>query len=562
MTPIRYISAGPLPATVNPSAMQASGAATSAIGQTIAGIGDAGLRVAEKIRRIDEQTKMEEAFSTMELEASKFSTDLMGREDTDQWGQEWGELSQSFQSLPQLDGLSPEGKAAFKNRFTDWNTRRTIHLETLAANKKVELGKARLENSLAAYDAAGNIDAARDAITNAPTELLSTPDKERILFELDQKEQHNGIIDEIDTDPRAFLELYKEGIPGVAPEKFAQYTRYADKAARELDVVNSNDILNRIVTGEITDKAQIDDLGFYLPPTKRLSLYNTLERWQAETDDRERRKPEFIQKKIGQFYNTLQDWNPNDEQMDQTAVELGFFIDSVPPGPYQDQMKRMLAAKRNEFEDVRSYREKAADEALKAAFAERLKEPDATKFTLKEALDDGWLKDHKKLWRTGFPEDVARKIARTAREEGNPAAAKLLKDNWKDRERTNAQLDPFNLAVADAIRLENAYVDWKKEPSAEAMGQQQEALREYGEAKIKISDWIRENPDKDPEDFIGRLLGAPARKAYLKSKNTPRPEPFLLPTGPSMPTDGQEFGTEPEPPYDIDAMQDPSTFER
>jgi hypothetical protein len=484
----------------------------------------------------------------MELEASDFSRSLLTREDSTEWTKEWAELSQGFQSRATDKGLSPEGRAAFRSRFTDWNTRRTIHLETLAANKTLELSKQRGENALNVFMETQNYDGGRELLHGLQSAgVLSTPDLEAKLFEIDRIQQHNQTLETIRTNPRAWLDSNPNPAPGYDETKHQQLLSFARQQARLSDQEALDGVLDGIISNHVTTPEQIQDLTPHLRPADRAKLNSALERWNAQAQEREQNKPETIQKNVGEFYSLLSDYNPDDESLDEHRIKLGILAQSVPEGPLRDQMRRSLNARRARLSDEAATASKAAKESVISAFkADRFgpsKLPDAPAISLNAALEKGWLKDSKKLQDAGFAPGTAKTIAIFARSKGNAAAAKLFKDQWKDRPNAANNLSPFDRAVADALRLENPFLQWKGDPNPEDLEAHNKALNGLGKALIDIDEWLQRNPratDKEIAEKVGTIAGAEARRQTTTLLTAPRPtRPDPLPFAPELP-DWQE----------------------
>lgn len=523
--PIRYISAGPAPAAVSPQAAMTSGAAMAQMGKTLSAVGEQGFVLAEKIRRIDEASKMEEAFAQMELKAADFSIGLMRREDTENWPKEWATLSQSFQN--ELPELSPEGKAKFRSRFTDWNTRRTIHLETLAANKTLELANARSQHALNVYKKSGDYEGMRQVrLGQLESGEISTPEYEEAIFEIASEEEHNAVLKEIDRDARTWLQHNVDAPPGYDQPRFAQLRSYAKGRAREQNYNQSQTVMGDMVSGKIATLEEMDAATAGLPVDARIEHLNSFDRWDKERAEREAAKPENINRNVGEFYKLLRDYNPDDETADPTAIRLGFLMDSVPASPIRDQMTRSFSAVRSRNKQEIEYSKRAASDALDAAFEERLKEPEGENISLAAALKSGWLKDAKKLELAGFNPSKAYDIAQKAKNEGDAKAAAMLKANWKDRAETSVGLSPFDVAVADAIRSEDAAIKWKGDPSPEKMDAYRKALEESGKTRTKLYEWLDANSKADENAIskkLGELAGQAVRSKFLSGLVTPRP---------------------------------------
>jgi len=147
-------------------------------------------------------------------------------------------------------------------------------------------------------------------------------------------------------------------------------------------------------------------------------------------------------------------------------------------------------------------------ESLKLA-AERgdfgqVKPPVAPNIETREAVKDGFLKDIPKLQSLGFSESQAETIREVAAKD--PALGqKKFTELWKDRDQQSVNATPFDIAVSDALRLENGEVQWKENLSPEVMAAHEKAARAYGDAVIDFEKWIQLNPDAKDDAIGGKL---------------------------------------------------------
>lgn len=259
MKPPRFISAGDIPVQVNPRAVMATGAATAAFGQTIAAVGDMGLAIAHKVRLADEAAKTEDLFSQFELEANKFTIGLMTRQDSENWPDEWASLSNQFKEAAGEKKLSPDGMGRFQSRFQDWNTRRTIHLETVAANKTIETANATFANSYQSRLDAGDYGGAEEVAANwQASGLKSAPEIDALRRNTHQAQQWNGYLEDIRTDPN-WLDNNPEPPPGMDEQKYNQLKNFAQSTRSERNRDGADGVLSNIITGTITKPEEIDE---------------------------------------------------------------------------------------------------------------------------------------------------------------------------------------------------------------------------------------------------------------------------------------------------------------
>lgn len=517
--PTRYIDAGPGVALANPQASMVEAQAYARMGQTIQHIGAKGFEVAEKVRKIDENRKMTELFSQMDQEAADFSNDLMRREDTDQWGKDWREKSVGWKELAKEKGLSPEGMAAFDERFTRWNTQRSIGFETQAASKSIELGRATFDNAYQANMNRRNYAGALEDLDSAHRAgLVSAPERDKVEMNIQQTERHNGILADINNDPRAWMEANPADQPPADydPIKWRQLHGHASGIERDMDGATSDGLLDKIVSNQATLK---DIEAANLRPLQKQKLVDAFDRWNAEGAKELRADPKNIAANVGKFYAALDDWKPDAEGQDPAGVELRMIMENVPEGhPLRDKMRESMSARKSRLDGEVKTRADQGLASLKLA-AERgdfgpVKPPTAKKVETRKAVADGYLQDIPKLQSLGFSQGQAEAVREVAKKDPAMGQEKF-NELWKARPQDSVNATPFDIAVADAIRLENGTVQWDADIPGAEMDAHEGAARSYGEAMIELESWIKLNPNANEKDMGTKLRELGSKSARV-----------------------------------------------
>jgi hypothetical protein len=517
--PTRYIDAGPGVALANPQASMVEAQAYARMGKTIQHIGAKGFEVAEKVRKIDENRKMTELFSQMDQEAADFSNDLMRREDTDQWGKDWREKSVGWKEVAKEKGLSPEGMAAFEERFTRWNTQRSIGFETQAASKSIELGRATFDNAYQANMHRGNYAGALEDLDSAHRAgLMSAPERDKVARNIQQTERHNGILADINNDPRGWMAANPADQPPADydPIKWRQLHGHAAGIEREKTGAATDGWLDKIVTNNATAAEIASDPD--LRPLQKKKLVDELDRWNAEGAEERRKDPATIKANVGKFYAQLDKWKPDAEGEDPAGVELRMLVEELPEGhPLRDKMRESMTARKSRIDGVVKTRADQGVATLKLAFG-HVKPPEAKKVETRKAVADGWLKDIPKLQGFGFSQDQAEEIREVA--EKDPALGqKKYTELWAKRSQQSVNATPFDIAVSDALRSENGKLAWDADiPGAEVAKYEADAQR-YGEAMIEWESWIKLNPNANEEQMGKKLQDLGAKSAILVPKS-------------------------------------------
>lgn len=536
----KFISAGSIPIQVSPRAIAADAAATQNLGNTIAQVGDMGLNLALKLRVADEAAKTEDLFSQFEKEASDFTLGLMTRQDSQNWPTEWSALAEDFRTRATEKGLSPDGLSKFQSRFQDWNTRRTIHLETVAANKSIETARATFENSIDSHLSSQNYEGALTALDNAAAAgLMSEPEKEKARRQIFETENWNNHLEDIRTDPQ-WLEHNPEPPPGIDEAKYNQLKNFAQSTRSERNRDGSSALLDSIITGHITKPEEIDEQGAALSPTVRHTLKENLARFQSEEYRAQVQSPQGQQAIIGEVSSLIADYDPADpDEADAAYIQIASHIAQLPTdSPIGKELTRQLKAIRTgtwqERDTIQAAAFGALDDAFKAGrFGPPTAEPTAAMPTQK-AINDGFLRDKRKLTSLGFSEQQIAELyapVQLANDKERPANSSDIKSRfqslWEYRAGTDDKADSFTRATAEAIVQGETDI---KDLSPEAAAFRAESLnttrQTYGKMKTDLANWLTRNPKATEQEItekVTEFAGAQARASITTSLLKPRP---------------------------------------
>lgn len=518
LPPTRYIDAGPGAPLANPNVAMAQGAAMARMGQTIQHVGEVGFRIADKLQKIDDTRKATDLFTSMEQEAADFEIGLMKREDTEEWSGEWKQKADAWRQAAGESKLSPEGRAAFEERFAVWNTRKQIGFEATAANKSIELGRKATANAFEFHMGKRNYDEARQAINDA-SEWMDTPDREKALMQIDKTQRHDGILDSINADARGWMAANPADKPPADydPVKWRQFHDFAGGIASDKDRVTSDGILDKIVSNNAT----LDDIKkSNLRPLEQKKLEDAYDRWNAEGAKAKREDPKNVSANVGKFYAGLSDWTPDPEGEDPAGVNLKMLIKEIPEGhPLREKMLESMNAREKRIGEEVKTKADQGRESLKLA-SERgdfgpTKLPEAPNIETRDAVKKGWLKDIPKLQGFGYSKEQAEEI-RAAAEKDPALGQKTYTKLWEKRSQQSVNATPFDIAVSDALRSENGELKWKANLAPEVMEAHENAARAYGEAVIDFEKWIKLNPDADDKAIGGKLRELGSKSAILE----------------------------------------------
>lgn len=565
LPPTRYIDAGPgVPMADNSSSM-AQAKAYANMGSTIAALGESGMAMAGRIRKIEETGKMSALFANMEKDAADFQISLMTREDTSAWPAEWRKRADKWRAEADKQGFSPEMKARFEESFMDWDTRKSISFETQAATKAVEIGRARISNSMAFHMDQGNYESAqRDAGAALESGLINSAEHEKLQNEIYSRQRHDAMLQEIAEDPAGWLEENPADKPaqGYRPDKWSQLQNHAQGLMREQTTGDIDGVLDQIHGGNITNEDELKAAAGHLRPAVYARLRDQMLQIQGEDFKSLAHSPEYQQEVVGKVSTLLGDYNPDGKGFDESYVKIDALIRTLPEGSaIRTELSKNLRDKRDGATDRGGSNYELAvaaiDQAAKAGRFGPIK-PDLQKTA--KAINDGFLRNATNLGKLGFsPEQIAEIDAPVPTKGGDEERPPTDTERrhrferlWEFR-KGKITADAYALAVARAI------VDQESEiPNRAEDDKVIQTERKIGEMKLKLEEWKRANPNASAKDFQDQLkrIGAgvitlptesrygtaPRRQPTETSMTVPAP---LQPLVPVFETAGRQHGLDP-----------------
>jgi hypothetical protein len=504
LPPTRYIDAGPGVPLANPQAAMAQGAAMARMGETIAQVGEQGLQIAGKIRRIEEAGKMAALFANMEKEASDFSNDLMRREDTGAWPQEWKEKADAWKSSAREQGFSPEGQAVFEQRFSNWNTDRSIHFETVAANKAFELGKGRIMNSYASNMGLRNYDAAAQNLADGrDVGLIDSVQYDKGIYELNAQAAVDHLNDEVKENPRGFLERAKSKTlyPGETYDMHERAVKLAKAQVRDNLLGTQERILNGIADGTLDTPEKIAAQGGDLGAADVAELQHKLFLRGDAVEKQRLARPEVQAGLIGEISATLRTLAPDDTD---GQVALQRQISDLPAGEIKNKLSGEFGALiKGETVEAKTYADFVMGQLDAAYDAGRFGKPGKPdNIATADLVKDGFLKDTGKIQRLGFSESQAEDIADAAKKD--PAAGqKKFIELWKDRDLGSVNASEIEIATGKALKEGNATARWH---NPDSVAERLSTKQRYGLAKMKMTEYLKLNPQAKKEEIDKQFL--------------------------------------------------------
>lgn len=523
-----YIDAGPGVPLANPGSAMIQGKAYAEMGNTIAAIGERGMEIAGKLRDIDDTRKATDLWMRMEKENNDFQIGLMTREDTTKWPEESAKMAEKWKEESKKLGLSAAGQSAFEERFTQWNTRRSIGLETQAATKGIELAKMTAANASQFHLSNRNYDGARQVVRDhMAVGILGSAEGQKAMMEIDSIQRHDDIMEDIEEDPVGWMDTHKEPLPGYDRTKWNQMQAHARSAARAKTYDVAGKVQDRIVSGKLTTPEQVREAAGGLRPTEQVELEGFLSKWNEAERDNLRNDPEFQAGLVGEFERQLADYKPaagDDEDM--PGVRLGGLVAMMPAGPLRDDMERRLKyVGENQKVEAQTQLDLMLDQVTAYAKQGKFGAVPETKFSTEQRVRGGLLRNEQALKDAGFSDDHVKKFKEA---KSDNEREQLVRDLWTSRGMAKKDIDQFTWQSFDAIHKGESSFEFGADAAA---AKQAEIDIKLGSIRTHMKEWTRLNPEaaRDPAKIqaeLHKFTGLEIRQP--QSRMTPKPAP---PTG-------------------------------
>lgn len=484
---------------VSPSAAAAPAEALGSVASAIGGVSDTFAGIADRIQRTENARAESETrqtwmagWSDIQLQLQKESDPAKHITLTRDW------LQQQRGTLDAPD-LAPVVRDRLLLQFDDFATRATSSAAEGAFNLSTKRAGLALQNEIAAAEQTGNTAQLDRALTTARENGVLLPEQEeKIRNDFATTTRRNTLLTEAATDPAGFLDRYAktppEGVNALEHQDFLSTAR----RALSLETANTSDqILDGILTGNITTPEQIEELTPGLRPAAKESLKRHLADRADENTRALKASPAYQASAVAKVQEMLDAWTVDSDGYDEAYVEMARLVRDLPPGAVRDELSRNLETSRSGqvkvLETAADYHRQSLTELHQAgAFGSGLKEQPVDKI-----LADGILRDTAKLQRRGF---TAEQAARIAAAPDDPARVVLFRELSKTRAGFDNSTD-YERAALDAIQKGDKGLIQFPDLAA-----REKARRAYGLAKTKLEDWLKRNPGATEEQGREALL--------------------------------------------------------
>ena len=425
--------------------------------------------------------------------------------------------------------LSPDGReelTKFHDSFAD-----SAYIAVRAQAAQLTQDKARLSINQEFEEARTEAEliAAHETGVKAGIELPEALPARLQAFR--EKQQDEADYAEAQYEPNLFLEHQSEKpAPGEDPVRHQRLRQTALRALAQETAQTTDEIQDAIAAGKITTPEQIDALAGNLRPVAVEHLKTNLAtRGDAKAIELQK-SPAYQAATISKVTELLGIYDVETEGFDAAYVEMDSMVRGLPTGAVKTELSRRLKEAREgqirEIESNADIHRQALDDLLKSGgFGS-----DTKRRPIQEILNDGLLKDTAKLQSRGFDEDQAKKIA----EEEDPWQQILTFRELSKKKEGFDYSDEYDAKAFDLIKAgTEGYLDYPD------LASKQKRRLAYGQAKTKLEQWIKANPDAGEEQGRQQLL------KILGDSAIPNAVDILLSQPPSL-FDGEVLPPKPE----------------
>jgi len=474
----------------SPSVAAAPAAALGSIAQAIGSVGQTFEGIADRIQGAENARAESEARQTWLQGWGQLQAELTRDPDPASHIRRTQDfLSQQKGSIDAPD-LAPIVRDRLRLQYDDFATRALNQTTANASQLAVTRARAAMENEIDASLRAGNLAGVERATDTAVANGVILPEQgQKIRSDAESTIVRNNYLNEAASDPAGFIERHGSEPPaGLNAVEHQQILGTARASLARDTAATSDEILDGIVSGNITTPEQIEELTPNLRPAARASLKRHLADFENANVKALKATPAYQASAVAKVGEMLSSWTVDTDGYDEAYVEMSRIVRELPPGPVRDELTRNLEISRSGqvkvLETHADYQRQQLDDLTKAgAFGTA-----TVQKPVQQILADGLLRDTAKLQRRGFTAEQAEKIAA----ETDPAKqVSLFRELSKERAGFD-QNTPFERAALDAVLSgREGFVE------VEDLAAREKSRRAAGLAKTKLEEWIRLNPSAD-----------------------------------------------------------------
>lgn len=518
---------------VNANAMAAPAQALNGLGRELVGVSDQFFGTAVKLQQIENARIVSEKQLKLQEDWSKHSLEMQRVNDPAKQIEMAHQFFESNAGMVDDPNLPPAVRAELSSSFSQFRTKQTMATAENAARLEIrrstlamqnEVDAALRNNDMATAEAAINRMAGSGLILPEEAQKIRVKAKEQIAL----NQHQTGIL----ADATGWLEHNpSDKVPDdIDPGQWATLHKMARRQQREQVIDDTEGVLDMLHSGRIANEQDLEKVAGHLPPSVRARLTNQLEIIQRDDYERKIRTPEYQHGVVGKVMSMLAGYNPAEDGYDSAYVEIDSAIRTLPEGnSVRNELARQLREKRdpdNSSRETGAYRY-ATDSLAAATKAGRFGIPDASFQPVEKAINDGFLRDTKKMEQFFTPEQIAELNAKVivGKDKERDPTDRERRDRfermWINR-KPSAKPDPYALATAEAIVNQESVI-----PNEKEIARVESVHRRVGEVRMRLAEWTKMHPNATPAEIdakVRELAGGAARSAALQSLLPPAPK--------------------------------------
>lgn len=494
---------------VNPAQAAAPWKALGSLGNQIQEAGDQVAGLVVQAKKADTRRRANE----MELEFSKMQADyeneMLRNPDPTTWVTGWDERVKAFQSRYQTDGMAPDEQEVIGGRMNQISARSTMNVGRTAAVAIFQADKQSAANLIEEGERTGD-EELRSRGFSQLREVVPAAEADKVEMESNRRTaaiQAESAIranplewaDKLESDPEATVKAY----PGLSVGDIPRLQDMAQSEKRQAIGGSIDTFSDQVATGEITTPEQIDrKFSGSVPPRIIEKMKGELASRYDAAEKARRMSPEYQSEAVGQV-TTLLDGIAQSPDFERKYSQAAFLLHSLPDSPIKRQLTSQLKSAKDGVDFVARTKEDVALKALDDLTKARLpKEPEPLKVA--DAIQAGFLRDTGKLMQLGYSEEQAKSIA----EAKNSAEAQtIFRQEWDKRGKADPNVPQTVWQTGAAIRVGADQVSMMSPEQEDAMiSARITADRKLGDQKIKLAEWMSQNPDANTEQIQKRAF--------------------------------------------------------
>lgn len=479
---------------VSPSVAAAPAEALGSVASAIGSVSDAFAGIAARIQKTENARAESETRQTWLRGWSELQIQLQKEPDPAKHislTQDW--LQQQKNTLDQ-PGLAPVVRDSLRLQFDDFATRASIAAAEGAA--QLNTRRATLVLQQEQEDGVRNMNLAqveRGVKTAVDNGIILPEEGQKILRDSGHAIRRNQLLTQAAQDPASIID-------GTRPDdvndlEWLDIQATARRAQANETANTSAEILDGIVTGNITTPEQIDELTPGLRPAARERLKLELaDRASAETRAL-RASPGYQAATVAKVEEMLRDYTVEADGFDESFVEMATLVRSLPAGPARDELSRRLENARNEQVEVIEttadfHRQALRDMTAQGAFGTGVRrEPVAPLLPA--------LANKEALVRRGFTAEQADEIVAA---ESAPERIARFRELSKARSGIDKST-PAERAFFDTVQKgDEGFFE------VTDLAAKEKARRAAGLAKIRLEEWLKLHPNATDEQGREALI--------------------------------------------------------